>query len=421
MPALNDILDFSSLESNAVALNPAFFSFPELVNRVAASFSLIAEEKGLSLKIEKGNTVGAAHFGDESRIRQLLVNLVNNAVKFTSTGGVTIALSAVEHSDSVQHLRIEIRDTGIGIEPEKLELLFVRFAQADPLIHNRFGGTGLGLAISKRLIELMGGAIGVDSIAGVGTTVWLTLALPCVDPSTLVERTAAASAPELSVSGRRILVVDDVDLNRELVELVLAPYGHKVDQAADGAEAVTAVSLADYDLVLMDVQMPGTDGLSATRAIRAVSGAKPPIVAMTAQALPQQIAACYDAGMDDYLAKPITPAAVFAAVEKWVGRPRPGVTPGQQEELARLRDAFVTECVEDLARVKSLLVSGSPTARIDLQRLVHRFVGTAGMLGLTDTQREAHELDGAFARGDVLDSTDYIRFITKLEGLLRQA
>lgn len=422
---VNDILDFSSLESSAVVLHPGPFSLPKLVERVAASFWLLAQEKGLTLKVERGNAVGAAHFGDEVRIRQVLVNLVNNAIKFTSKGGVTIALSAEEHSDSVQHLRIEVRDTGIGIAPEQLKALFGRFSQADASIHGRFGGTGLGLAISKRLIELMGGTIDVESVEGVGTTLWVTLTLPCIDASAVVGKGAAAAGPESQTTERRLLVVDDVDLNRELVAALLAPHGYKVDQAADGAEAVNAVKSADYDLVLMDVQMPGMDGLTATRAIRAMSDyAKLPIVAMTAQALPAQIAACHEAGMDDYLAKPITPAALFAAVDQWAGGSRPSgpsITPGQEEELARLRDAFVTQCAQDLAHVKSLLASGSPSARDDLQRLLHRCAGTAEMLGFTDLGRQARDLNESFARGDVPENADYMQSIARLENSLEAA
>lgn len=419
---VNDILDLSSLESSGVVLHPTPFSLPQLIESVVASFSLISQEKGLTLKIERGNMVGVAHFGDEMRIRQVLVNLVNNAVKFTSKGGVTIAVSASEHSDSVQHLRIEVRDTGIGIAPVKLETLFGRFAQADASIHSRFGGTGLGLAISKRLIQLMGGTIGVDSVEGNGTTLWITLTLPCVDPSALVERAPATG--KSPTDGRHILVVDDVDLNRELVTALLAPHGHTIHQAADGAEAVSAVALIDYDLVLMDVQMPGMDGLTATRAIRAIDRlAKLPIVAMTAQALPSQITACHEAGMDDYLAKPITKTALFAAIDKWTadGRPPREEWPETDPSMSGLREEFMAQCARDLARVKSLLASGSPAAKKELQALVHCFAGTADMLGVREVGREARELNAAFSCGEVSESADYMQLIEKLETSLKAA
>ena len=220
---------------------------------------------------------------------------------------------------------------------------------------------------------------------------------------------------------RRILVVDDVDLNRELVLALLAPLEHIVDQASDGAAAVSAVKSADYDLVLMDVQMPDMDGLAATRAIRAMSGCEDlPIVAMTAQALTSQIAACREAGMNDYLAKPITPAALFAVLEKWTGES------GQSAEtaddgLAKLRGEFVTQCAADLSEVKRLLGSGSPSARDELKKLAHRVAGTSGMLGLANISICASELDEALGRENVQDAAEYAQFMVKLEQLVRAA
>jgi len=419
---VNDILDFSSLEAGGVTLHPAPFSLVRLVERVAASFSLIAREKRLTLKVEGGSVMGAAHFGDEMRIRQVLVNLVNNAVKFTSKGSVTIAVSATDHSKLVQDLRIEVRDTGIGIAPQKLKALFGRFAQADASIHNRFGGTGLGLAISKQLIELMGGEIGVESVEGKGTTLWLTLTLPRADPAALHGK-GETLGPVSTADGRHILVVDDVDLNRELVTALLAPLGHRVHQATDGAEAVTAVASTDYDLVLMDVQMPGMDGLTATRAIRSVDRfASLPIIAMTAQALPAQIATCHEAGMNDYLAKPITSAALLAVIDKWGGGSRsPGHAAGADQSMTELYDEFVAQCAKDLARIKSLLASGSPGGREELKRLVHRMAGTAGMLGLANVSVSASELDKALARDSAPDGTEYVQLLATLEQLVRAA
>ena len=320
----------------------------------------------------------------------------------------------------MQGLRIEVR--GIGIAPEKLKTLFGRFAQADASIHSRFGGTGLGLAICKRLVELMGGEIGVGSVENVGTTFWFTLDLPRIDASALVEATENAGP---RTTGRRILIVDDVDLNRELVTSLLAPGGHQIDLAASGSEAIEAVQAADYDLVLMDVQMPGMDGLTATRAIRALDGyAKLPIVAMTAQALPAQIAACHAAGMDDYLAKPIIPATLFDVIDKWaVKSPSPDVvlSPAQEATLAKLRETFVARCAADLAHVKLLLASYKPDAREDLKRLVHRFAGIAGTFGFADIGNQARELDEALSRGEAPHNSDYDRFIAKLEQLVDAA
>ena len=315
---VNDILDFSGLEADAVSLHPVAFSLPKLVENVAESVSLMADDKGLKIKIKKDNAVGEAHFGDAMRLRQVLLNLVNNALKFTSDGEVVIVLSAAAHSDSTQKLRIEVRDTGIGIAPEKLREIFGRFAQADASIHGRFGGTGLGLAISKHLTELMGGRIGAESVEGEGTTIWVELPLPLADPKAVLDE-EFSDEPAAKNVGRRILVVDDVDINRDLVAVLLAPYGHVIDQAEDGVDAVEACRTGNYDLILMDVQMRGMNGVDATRTIRSMSAFRAtPIVAMTAQTLKSEWEVCRDAGMSDHLPKPITPASLFAMLDKWL-------------------------------------------------------------------------------------------------------
>ena len=420
---VNDILDFSSLEAGAVTLHPVAFSLPKLAEDIVASVSLMADEKGLKIKIEKGNTVGEAHFGDVMRLHQVMLNLVNNAIKFTSKGEVTIALSAAEHSDSVQHLRIEVRDTGIGISPERLQGIFGRFAQADTSIHGRFGGTGLGLAISKRLIELMGGTIGADSAEGEGTTIWIELTLPCADPKALLDE-EFFEEPAAGTVGRRILVVDDVDLNRDLVAALLGPHGHVIDQAEGGAEAVEAVKSGQYDLVLMDIQMPGMNGLDATRTIRAMNGFETiPIIAMTAQALQSQWEACREAGMSDHLPKPITPAALFVMLDKWLGESEfePSGTNSKDREIpAKLREEFLAHCARDLARVKLLLASNVPGAQEELRKLAHRVAGTAAMVGLPDLSDDAVALKDAIAHG-AEDELACDEFLARLGQLVEAA
>jgi len=420
---VNDILDFSSLEAGAVTLHPVAFSLPKLVEDVAASVSLMADEKDLKIKIERGNTVSEAHFGDPVRLHQVLLNLVNNALKFTSKGGITIAVSAAEHSDSVQHLRIEVRDTGIGIPPEKVQALFQRFAQADSSIHSRFGGTGLGLAICKRLVELMGGRVGIESVQGKGTTVWIDLDLPSMAAEALADKT---SDDELAAgtASKRILVVDDVDLNRDLVAALLAPHGHTIMEAEGGAEAVEAVKAADYDIVLMDVQMPGMNGMEATRAIRSIEGCESlPIIAMTAQALTSQWEACREAGMTAHLPKPITPASLFAMLEKWAAETDgpPAAPTGEVGVPEELRDEFLARCAGDLARVRLLLTSKSPTALDELRRLAHRVAGTAAMVGLADLSDDAAAFKETLDRGAALDETECSEFLARVERLTKAA
>jgi signal transduction histidine kinase/CheY-like chemotaxis protein/HPt (histidine-containing phosphotransfer) domain-containing protein len=421
---VNDILDFSSLEAGAVTLHPVAFSLPKLANDIVASVSLMADEKNLKIKIEKGHSVGEAHFGDPVRLHQVLLNLVNNAIKFTSEGGVTVALSAAEHSDSVQRLRIEVRDTGIGIAPERAATIFKRFTQADSSIHGRYGGSGLGLAISMRLIELMGGKIGVESAVGKGTTVWIELTLPCMDPEALIEE-ELTDEPEATTDGLRILVVDDVDLNRDLVAALLAPHGHIVSEAASGAEAVEALKKCSYDIVLMDVQMPGMTGIEATQAIRAMNGfEKLPIIAMTAQALASQWETCRNAGMSDHLPKPITPAALFTMLRKWTeganetSDEQNGEAAGVSEEI---RDEFLTRCAHDLARVRFLLNANAPSALEELRRLAHRISGTAAMVGLPQLSQEAGAVREALDDDRRFDVPGSKEFVTRLERLVEAA
>lgn len=420
---VNDILDFSSLEAGAVTLHPVPFSLHRLVEEVVASVSLMADEKNLIVKIEKGSAVHDAHYGDPVRLQQVLLNLVNNALKFTTDGGLTIAYSAAEHSDSVQRLRIEVRDTGIGITPDRAKTVFSRFTQADSSIHSRYGGTGLGLAICKRLVELMGGSIGVDSVEGEGTTVWIELALPCMDPATLVDDDIA-DEPSAEAKGLRILVVDDVDLNRDLVAALLVPQGHIIQEAGGGAEAVEAVKAGDYDLVLMDVQMPGMNGMDATRAIRDTKGFENlPIIAMTAQALASQWETCRAAGMSDHLPKPITPAALFAMLNKW--------TDGTDDSSGDVRstgvdvpedarDEFLSRCAQDLAYVRTLMASDSPSALNELRRLAHRINGTAAMVGLAQLGEEAGVLKDAL-EDKQLEDVESDAFLTRLERLVEAA
>jgi len=419
---VNDILDFSSLEAGAVTLHPVAFSLPKLVEDVAASVSLMADEKDLKIKIEKGNTVSDAHFGDPVRLHQVLLNLINNALKFTSKGGITIAVSAAEHSDSVQHLRIEVRDTGIGIPPEKVQALFQRFAQADASIHSRFGGTGLGLAICKRLVELMGGKVGIESVQGEGTTAWIDLDLPSMAAEALADET---SDDELAAgtASKRILVVDDVDLNRDLVAALLAPHGHTITEAEGGAEAIEAVKAADYDIVLMDVQMPGMNGLEASRAIRSIEGREGlPIIAMTAQALTAQWEACREAGMTAHLPKPITPASLFAIIEKWTAETdEPSAPRGEVGVPEELRDEFLARCAADLARVRLLLTSKSPSALDELRRLAHRVAGTAAMVGMADLSDDAAAFKETLDRGAALDEPECSEFLARVERLTKVA
>lgn len=310
---VNDILDFSKLDAGCIELEPQAFELEAFVAETIALLSAQAEHKGLELSADLGADLPRAVFADPARLRQILLNLLNNAIKFTVRGRVTVA---VRHDGET--LRIAVVDTGMGIPADRLHRLFQRFSQADGSVSRQFGGTGLGLAISKNLAEQMGGGIGVETREGVGSTFWFTVTAPVAEaPKTHVSLDAIADACDAA----RILVVDDTEINRELISAMLAPFGHSLVLACGGAEGVEAARCMPFDLILMDLQMPGVDGLAATRAIRATSecNRRTPILAISANVLPAHVTSCRAAGMDDHIAKPINARELLTKIAAWTG------------------------------------------------------------------------------------------------------
>jgi signal transduction histidine kinase/CheY-like chemotaxis protein len=333
---LNDILDFSKMEAGRLELVPEDFDLERVVGSVTALMTPRAREKGLVLRASLAPDVPMALRGDTGRLRQVLLNLVGNAIKFTETGEVCLEVTSGGPADGRVPLRIVVRDTGIGIPPEAQARLFQEFTQVDASATRRFGGTGLGLAICRRIVLAMGGEIGVASRPGDGATFTVTVAL---------ERARAPLAPETDVSVSeitplRILLAEDNPVNREVALGLLKRHGHEVTVVTDGAEAVEAARPGGFDVVLMDVHMPGMDGTEASRIVRGFPGpeSRVPIVALSASVLKDEVDVCFEAGMDEFLAKPIDPAALTRVLarlgaSRGAARAAPGAAPSQPVPL----------------------------------------------------------------------------------------
>lgn len=317
LTVVNDILDFSKVEAGVVTLDRQAFDPCALVYNSLAIVRGAAAGKGLEVRAVVDPALPKGVVGDEARLRQVLLNLLNNAIKFTARGSVTLSVQHGGATEAGERLRFSVADTGIGIARDKQDRLFKRFSQVDGSIERDFGGTGLGLAICKQLVDLMGGEIGVLSEQGVGATFWFSVVLP----RGAVTRGIAlvTEAPAVRRSGH-LLLVEDNAINQELARSVLEVGGHTVDVVDDGEAAIRAVERGRYDLVLMDVQMAGMDGLTATRRIRALGthASTVPIVAMTANVLTDQVEAFRAAGMDDHIGKPFERAALYRLIDKWL-------------------------------------------------------------------------------------------------------
>ncbi|GJD44918.1 Sensor histidine kinase RcsC [Methylobacterium cerastii] len=432
LTVVDDILDFSKIEAGQLTLDSVSFPLVSVIDNTVSIVRGGALKSGLQIETRIDPDLPAFVHGDASRLRQVLLNLLNNAVKFTPLGSVTLMVRREGTDERGYDLRFEVTDTGIGIDPAQQDRLFKRFSQVDGSISRRFGGTGLGLVICRHLLSLMGGEIGVESREGVGSTFWFTLTLPPGEWPTIEHPGAAV---DIDMGGRplRLLLAEDVPLNQELACAVLEAQGYLVDVVEDGAEAIVAVEAAlkqgrAYDLVLMDVQMPVMDGLTATRHIRALQSpvCDVPIVAMTANVLPKQIEDLRAAGMDDHVGKPFRRADLYATIARWTGpqreaRPAPAsaTTDGSNTALdgavfGALKDGFGAERVAALldlmgAELRDRFRSDEDD-RVQVAHDAHALVSAAGMLGFTRLSRLCREIEAA-AHGDA----DLLPLIHQLE------
>jgi len=468
---INDILDVSKLEVGKVGLEAIDFDLVDVVEAAVGLFGPQAREKDIDVRLAIDPDIQLGLRGDPTRLRQILLNLVGNAVKFTEKGGVSVRVATrpSRRKHSVR-LRFEIADTGIGMSKAVSRALFEKFHQADNSITRRFGGTGLGLAISKQLVELMGGRIGVRSMPGRGSCFWFEVSLlPAVDPA--IGRRALPSDPDAGLSAKasdadqvraparvgrladqfasraaserapssmpsllrplRVLVAEDNKINQQLTMMLLRKAGHSTEIVETGEAAVVAVRMADYDVILMDVQMPVMDGIEATRQIRGLPPPKNavPILAVTAHAMAGAREQYLASGMDGYLSKPLDPEALFRALKACTSVEESAISPSVETPDSKGGADFDPECVATLEKYlpavqineylsmfvnqisEHIMAMDRAAAARDLGALgreAHSLAGCTGNVGATRLCRLARELEAACKTGEHCGALDLV-------------
>lgn len=401
---INDLLDTAKLEAGRLKLEAIDFELPKLIAQVTSLMAVKAAEKGLALSDAIDTPPLRPLRGDPTRIRQVLLNLVGNAIKFTQHGTISIDVACEALSGETMRLRCEVADTGVGIPDDVVPRLFTKFTQADESIARRFGGTGLGLAIAKQLVEAMGGEIGVHTRLGEGSRFWFTLELPLGGSAAAPADEASREPPILATFGvgKRVLLAEDIKINQTIGLAILHSAGFTVDLAHDGREAVAAVETRAYDLVLMDAHMPAMDGLEATRRIRGLDGpgSRVPIVVLSADAIVGAREKYLAAGIDDFLAKPFSRNDLLTVVERWVAdladrEPAAEATPDEQGALdtamldqlaaimsrAEFHDLLGSWLETSARRIEAVIAFGEQGNLAAVRREAHNLVGTAGGVG----------------------------------------
>jgi PAS domain S-box-containing protein len=438
---ISDILDFSKIEAGRLELESTGFDLHYTVENVGVCFSSRAADKGLEFVCTVHPDVPRRVQGDPGRLQQVLTNLAGNAIKFTDKGEVVIRVTLDEETDDDATLRFTVTDTGIGIPPNRVDRLFKSFSQIDPSTTRKYGGTGLGLAITKRLVEAMGGEIGVTSAEGCGSTFWFIIKL--AKQAEHAEQCESSPPPiiETQSAGGRILLAEDDEISQEVAATILHRAGFQCDIVTNGKEAVEAVKSGEYDLVLMDCQMPEMDGYQATQAIRSLEresvlpgepDERIPIIALTANAIQGDRERCLAAGMDDYTSKPLDSQRLLRLIDAHLGEhgqntaepSRPELATSEtrpDQEVLRSSPAFDTEKMlkswgNDQSFVQRLIAKFSARAPDDLQKLreamerndddetqklAHRLKGAAGYVAAENVRQLAAQLEAMARDGDL--------------------
>ncbi|HEX7968939.1 MAG TPA: ATP-binding protein [Stellaceae bacterium] len=440
---INDVLDVSKLEAGRLELEVIDVDLADVVRQVVDLMAPKAVQKNLTIRADIDERARQVLRGDPTRIRQILLNLVSNAVKFTAHGGIVVKVEGREaHREEVM-LHVEVADTGIGIPEAVIESLFTKFTQADQTIARRFGGTGLGLAICKQLVEAMGGVIGVESRIGAGSKFWFTLRLPIAAAgptgpapgATLAAQRASAAKPGRD---KRILLAEDVLINQIIAIEMLKSAGYEVDVADNGIETVDAVRHATYDLVLMDVHMPSMDGVGATRQIREFPPPKGqvPIIALTADAVVGMREQYLAAGMDDFLTKPFNRTELLAVIERWVAdvadaAPRRADAPAGDDAVLDMSKIRELEEIMPTQEFQKLINSWLDSTRDRVDQIVslaatanlagirphaHNLISTAGGFGAMQLSNLARRLEDACRFGNADEARGLAREIAAVVG-----
>jgi len=393
---INDILDFSKIEAGMLSIEHVPFSLQQLIHSVYTMFYTKAQSKNIKLSISVDPHLPSLVSGDPTRLNQILINLLGNAIKFTQQGSVNIDCEILQRSTEKIEIKISVKDTGIGIAPQKITEIFDRFTQAESNTNRNFGGTGLGLSIAKKLIELQGGSISVNSELGKGSEFYFTIAYTIADEKEYKPTEDSLQKEQKIFAGKKVLIVEDNVVNQKLASIHLNNEGFLVEIAENGQEAVNKLKENKYDIILMDIQMPILDGYQATKKIRREMNITTPIIAMTANAMAGELENCTAAGMDDYITKPFKAESLMNIIYKFLAGKSKGISKsatekvinlvylkefsgGKDDAMKEMIHIFLTQNEEDVALLEKAMREHDYS---NIKQLMHKMQTSLGFIGI---------------------------------------